>query len=162
MTTYKLLLCFITKEWYFWGNITIFYLFIFNIMMASFWTWQMTIFGCFWLFRLASPPYSFDRLGECSGYALEISCTGKICISYSQLSSLYFYVDLLKQRQVHMYWHVSVVFFYSFQRRGDAHKRCNINWRDVQRKNVVNIVDMSSLRALWQVTFVSMVSMKAI
>jgi len=26
----------------------------------------------------------------------------------------------------------------------------NINWRDVQRKNVVNNVDMSSLRASWQ------------
>jgi len=27
---------------------------------------------------------------------------------------------------------------------------CNINWRDVKRKNVVNNVDMSSLRAPWQ------------
>ena len=27
----------------------------------------------------------------------------------------------------------------------------NINWRDVQRKNVVNNVDMSSLRAPWQI-----------
>ena len=27
---------------------------------------------------------------------------------------------------------------------------CNINWTDVQRKNVVNNVDMSSLRAPWQ------------
>jgi len=26
----------------------------------------------------------------------------------------------------------------------------NINWTDVQKKNVVNNVDMSSLRALWQ------------
>jgi len=26
----------------------------------------------------------------------------------------------------------------------------NINWKDVQRKNVVNNVDMSILRALWQ------------
>jgi len=26
----------------------------------------------------------------------------------------------------------------------------NINWRNVQRKIVVNNVDMSSLRALWQ------------
>ena len=26
----------------------------------------------------------------------------------------------------------------------------NINWRDVQRKNVVNNVDMSSVRAPWQ------------
>ena len=26
----------------------------------------------------------------------------------------------------------------------------NINWRDVQRKNVVNNVGMSSLRAPWQ------------
>jgi len=29
-------------------------------------------------------------------------------------------------------------------------KDCNINWSDVQRKNVVNNVDMSSLRAPWQ------------
>jgi len=27
---------------------------------------------------------------------------------------------------------------------------CNINWRDVQRKDIVNNVDMSSLRASWQ------------
>jgi len=29
-------------------------------------------------------------------------------------------------------------------------KRININCRDVQRKNVVNNVEMSSLRAPWQ------------
>jgi len=29
-------------------------------------------------------------------------------------------------------------------------KQYNINWRDVQRKNVANNVDMSSLRAPWQ------------
>ena len=28
----------------------------------------------------------------------------------------------------------------------------NINWKDVQRKNVVSSVDMSRLRALWQNT----------
>ena len=30
------------------------------------------------------------------------------------------------------------------------YRQVNINWRDVQRKNVVNNVDMSSLRAPWQ------------
>ena len=29
-------------------------------------------------------------------------------------------------------------------------KGCHINWRDVQRKNIVNNVDMSSLRTPWQ------------
>ena len=29
-------------------------------------------------------------------------------------------------------------------------KHNNINWRDVQTKNVVNNVDMSNLRAPWQ------------
>ena len=33
MTNYKLLLCVITKEWYLWGNITIFHLFYFNMKM---------------------------------------------------------------------------------------------------------------------------------
>jgi len=28
--------------------------------------------------------------------------------------------------------------------------RFNINWRDVQKKNAVNKVDMSSLKAAWQ------------
>ena len=31
------------------------------------------------------------------------------------------------------------------------HHKYNINWRDVQRKNVVNNVDMSSFRAPWQI-----------
>jgi len=60
MTNSNFLLCFITKEWYFWGNITIFHLFCFN-MIASFWTWQMTILGCFWLFGLASPLKQLRR-----------------------------------------------------------------------------------------------------
>ena len=52
------MLCFITNEWYFWSNITIIYLFCFN-MIASFWTWQMTIFGLLLAIRLASPPLPF-------------------------------------------------------------------------------------------------------
>ena len=33
---------------------------------------------------------------------------------------------------------------------GQKYTDCNINWRDGQRNNVVNDVDMSGLRAQWQ------------
>ena len=29
-------------------------------------------------------------------------------------------------------------------------QQCNINWRDVQKHNVVNTVNMSSVKAPWQ------------
>jgi len=56
MTNYKLLLSFISREWYFWGNITLFHFFFYN-MITSFLTWKTSILYYFWLFRLVSPPY---------------------------------------------------------------------------------------------------------
>ena len=38
------MLCFINTIWYFWGNLTLFCLFHFNII-SSFWKWQMDFFG---------------------------------------------------------------------------------------------------------------------
>jgi len=43
----QLILCFITKELYFWGKLLICYLFYFN-MITSFWTVKNDFFGCFW------------------------------------------------------------------------------------------------------------------
>jgi len=40
----NMVLCYITKEWYFCGYLTIFYL-IYYIMIASFWTWKLDYCG---------------------------------------------------------------------------------------------------------------------
>ena len=44
MVNYQLILCFINTYWYFWGNLTVFCLFHFNII-SSFWKWQMDFLG---------------------------------------------------------------------------------------------------------------------
>jgi len=55
MVNLLLILFFITKDLYFWGNITMFYLFYFNII-ASFWTWQIGYFGLLWSFSFVFSP----------------------------------------------------------------------------------------------------------
>jgi len=44
MVNLQLILCFINTNWYFWGNLTVFCLFHFNII-SSFWKWQMDFLG---------------------------------------------------------------------------------------------------------------------
>jgi len=55
MTNYKLFLSFISKEWYFWGKITLFHFFITIIMMTSFWTWKWLFCTTFGYFALSLP-----------------------------------------------------------------------------------------------------------
>ena len=66
------MLLFFTKEWYFWGNITVFYLFNFNII-ASFWTWHTDYFRLLWSFSFYL-LLNKDRINLVSLYKHKIKC----------------------------------------------------------------------------------------
>jgi len=44
VVNYQLIICFFNTNWYFWGNLTVFCLFHFNII-SCFWKWQMDFLG---------------------------------------------------------------------------------------------------------------------